>query len=347
MSNGNQGPPPQYQLLKGDGKGGFIGSMLPISDPGVGQLLIADVNGDGHQDLIHSYGGNDVGQLNLYDGALVIYLGDGRGNFHESYRFHLPPGIATTAMADFNRDRKSDILVSTDDDNPNDGPYTQEDVFLNRGNGTFTHAQTIFDNDYINEAFGAVGDFNGDGKLDFTLIDSPGGFRILSGNGDGTFRDPQQDAYVFDSGLQSMFATDFNHDGKADLLVPLDAKSSPGALPRVATLLAKQAGGFYWYGATSIPYGAFNGSLTDLNADGKLDFLYLDDSSVSEIRALQGQGNGKFGGSLTIFKSSAAFSLRLPPLAAPLIAGGRPAIFFTGIQTQGQPYLSVLLNQSK
>jgi hypothetical protein len=349
-SNVNFGPPPQFQLLKGDGKGVFTSSLLPISAPTVGQLLIADVNKDGHQDLIHVYAGSDTNDVR-YDGHLTIYLGDGHGNFHESSSLPLPPGYAgaaTAAVADFNHDGKPDILVCTDDANPSDGPYTQTDIFLNHGGGTFTHAQSIFDLG-VNEFLGAVGDFNGDGKLDFTIIDNTGvGFRVITGNGDGTFREPQQDTYVFDSAIESMFATDFNHDGRSDLVVSLFAKNSPGAHPRVATLLAKTAGGFSWYAATSIPYSTFNASLADLNADGKLDFLYLDNSSsVSEMRVLQGQGNGKFAASQAILTTRPAFILNRPPLAAPLTVGGRPAIFFTGRQTNGKPYLGVLLNQSQ
>ncbi len=346
-SNNGTGPPPQYQLLKGDGKGGFTSSLLPISDPGIDQLLIADVNGDGHPDLIHAYAGNDFGQLNLYDGALVIYLSDGHGSFHESGRYPLPPGGHANAVvvADFNHDGKPDILVSTDDDNPNDGPYTQEDIFLNHGKGTFTHSQSIVDFD-SNEAFGAVGDFNGDGKLDFTIVDVGNlGFRVIAGNGDGTFRDSQQDAYVFDSpisagGMQAMVAADFNHDGKADLVVPLYAKNSPNAQPRVATLLAKQAGGFYWYIATSIPDAAVDGSLIDLDGDGKADFLYVGNG----IQALKGLGNGKFAGPRELF-SGAAFLTA--PMAAPLTTGGQPAIFFSAPNSQGKVYLGVLINQSK
>ena len=343
------GPIAQFQLLKGDGKGGFTSSMLSISAPTVGKLLIADLNKDGHQDVIHAYGASHY-QDDDYDGYLTVYLGDGHGNVHQSYQFPLPPGSATAVTGDFNHDGKPDILVSTDDANPNDGPYTQEDIFLGHGDGTFTHTQSIIDNSGENEGFGAIGDFNGDGKLDFTMIDvalTGDAFRVFNGNGDGTFQLPQQDTYAFDSDAVSMSAMDFNHDGKTDLVVALGPRNSPGAQPRVATLLAKQAGGFYWYTATSVPDGAAVGSLADLDGDGKADYLYEGYKTGAMIEALKGLGNGRFSTPQNIFTGNGGYSGFGFPVAAPLTSGGRPAIFIIASPKQSRGYLAGLLNESK
>ena len=70
----------------------------------------------------------------------------------------------------------------------------------------------------------AIGDFNGDGKLDLAVADygdpntsAGGGVSILLGNGDGTY----QAARKFDAGTaaSSIATADFNGDGKLDLAV--------------------------------------------------------------------------------------------------------------------------------
>src|SRR3989440_597917 len=64
----------------------------------------------------------------------------------------------------------------------------------------------------------AVGDFNGDGKLDLAVANrGSNDVSVLVGNGDGTF----QAALTFaaGSGPSSVAAGDFNGDGKLDLAV--------------------------------------------------------------------------------------------------------------------------------
>jgi hypothetical protein len=69
----------------------------------------------------------------------------------------------------------------------------------------------------------ALGDFNGDGKLDMAVEEggldgAPFQLDMLMGNGDGTFQKPVV-AYTFGPGGVSILeATDLNHDGKMDLL---------------------------------------------------------------------------------------------------------------------------------
>src|SRR5207244_7197447 len=86
----------------------------------------------------------------------------------------------------------------------------------------------------------AIGDFNGDGKVDLAVANS-GGISVLSGKGDGTFQNAVN--YATGGSASSVVVGDFNGDGKPDLAVNTRAAGS--------VLLAK-AGGPVQARATSV-----------------------------------------------------------------------------------------------
>jgi len=97
---------PLVAVLLGDGAGGFTpasSSMIQTSSP-VWGTGIADVNGDGKQDLVMSSSA----------GSVIILLGNGRGGFAPAVCSPLPAGKLTNyvALADFNKDGKPDIVAS-------------------------------------------------------------------------------------------------------------------------------------------------------------------------------------------------------------------------------------------
>src|SRR2546425_229907 len=115
----------------------------------------------------------------------------------------------------------------------------------------------------------AVGDFNGDGKLDRALADfGPSTQRattvsVLLGNGDGTFLPP----LMFDAGPSPAFAAagDFNGDGKLDLAVAnYDAAT-------VSVLLGNGNGTFQAARSFGAGSGPRSGAVGAFNGDGELD----------------------------------------------------------------------------
>ena len=194
-------------VLLGNGDGTFQAPLSTPSGASLTAIVAADLNGDGKADVI-----------GLFNGMLMVYLGKGDGTFASGVPYSTGTTLgAVVTVGDFNGDHKTDVLVST-------SPVTsagQEIVFLGNGDGTFQPPVTSVG---VNEPGSiAVGDFNGDGKVDLLINGESvtigpstiaAATYLLLGNGDGTFQAP---ASVF-PGVGQVAALDLNGDGKLDVI---------------------------------------------------------------------------------------------------------------------------------
>jgi len=260
---------------------GFAGSSLltAASQNNGNTVLTADFNGDGIPDLV------------ILGGEICVLLGNGDGTFTAAP--NPPDGLpGAIAVGDFNGDGIPDVAVV---------PILDEgysEVLLGKGDGTFTSVRGGwgfgFNNGTITSDSIAVGDFNGDGKLDLAetcviLNDQPcNSLLIQFGNGDGTFTQSSgsQLSLVF-SGSQSMAVGDFNGDGKPDLAV-----TNSGA--NGVNVFLNSGGGLS--AVSAIPATGESPSsiaAADFNGDGKLD-LAVANSGSSNVTILLGNGDGTF-----------------------------------------------------
>jgi hypothetical protein len=130
----------------------------------------------------------------------------------------------------------------------------------------------------------ALGDFNGDGKLDIVTGGSAGPtISVLLGNGDGTF----QPAITSPSPGQSGISVgDFNHDGLLDVAIVRQGANT------VSILLGNGDGTFqaaHTYATTTIAYTVAVG---DYNSDGKLDVAVANELAGGLTSIFLGIGDG-------------------------------------------------------
>jgi len=256
------------QILLGNGKGGFtLGAFYALkqSVQGYDAITLADMNNDGIPDIVTtSLGGPSV---------VYIFLGNGDGTFKTptSYTAIEPYAVA---VGDFNGDGNLDVAVAQ-------AGNDSIGVFLGNGNGTLQpefnyavsggfHAETI-----------AIGDLNGDGKLD--IVSASQFINIFFGNGDGTFQTP----VVLSAGASQVAVADVNNDGQPDIVFSIGAA--------VGVYLNKGGGTFTNY-IVSQSTGLSGGfALADFNHDGNIDVI------LGSNGIMFGEGNGKFRATSTLY----------------------------------------------
>ena len=255
-----------------------------------GNVVAADLNGDGKVDLVVA---------SSYADALSVFLGNGDGSFGPEL---LLPSISigsAVAVADFNGDGKPDIVTV---ENSSTGGAVR--LFLGNGDGTFTStADTPFYTGSISNTSLAVGDFNGDGKLDVVVVaeEGPSQAYVLLGNGDGSFGP----AASFGSVNQpfGVAVGDFNGDGKLDLVLADTGNSS------VAVLFGNGDGTFQQQ--VEYPANGYADALVvaDFNSDGHPDIAVANPGSAGGLAVLLNNGNGTFAAPVSYGVGSGAYFL--------------------------------------
>jgi hypothetical protein len=135
----------------------------------------------------------------------------------------------------------------------------------------------------------AVGDFNGDGKLDVVTANGSA-IVVFLGNGDGTFQ-PGKETPV-SLGPIGIAVGDFNEDGKLDIAV-----AQFNSVSDIQVMLGNGDGTFQApvnYPVTSYPTAV---AVADYNHDGHLDLAVTNGGAQAgyTVSVLFGNGDGTFG----------------------------------------------------
>ncbi len=273
-----------------------IGEGLPATGHWRNGFDLADVNGDGHLDVVHS---GARGQLNSRPN---LFLGDGKGNFRYWAEAKYPPlryEYGDIAAADFNRDGKVDLAIAVH--------LRGLIVLYGDGKGQFIQAPNgpAYEagdlrleqiNQFASREIRAL-DWDGDGAAEFlTLAEGPSGMfqagsgptgRLQESYGVGLFR-LQGGAWQrlggrAERGLfgDSVTVGDFNGDGRPDFAI--------GANLEGATSLAYLQlpdGSFEPGAALPVRSKAYSRSVAaaDFNGDGRADLALGFQSREHDVR---------------------------------------------------------------
>lgn len=277
-------------------------------------------------------------------------------------QFH-SDGVAFSP-ADFNNDGRDDLVLAA---------YDSKGIFgwtlaLSNGNGRY--ATPIAMPGYPS----AVGDFNGDGNLDFAELGSVLGINgnavtIHLGNGDGTFHTLPSFAGMIPpySGMEwnvaAVLAVDLNHDGKTDLVEVMDSAAS--SYPVVMQILISNGDGTFTPGQTILGstgslalegLGGSNAVTGDFDGDGRPDvaLLYTMTPSTTNpttifvpttLQVWYGDGAGHLGSPFLL--TNPKYYADSFPIAADLNNDGRSDIVAVSLRigtdggTRNTPLLSV------
>jgi hypothetical protein len=268
-------------VLLGNGDGTFQSPRTFRVGKDPTSVAVGDLRGDGRLDIVTANDGSN---------SVSVLFGNGDGTFQNAVNLSVGVNPVTVALGDLRGDGRLDIVTANQGFTDIQGSVS---VLLNQDDGTFQPA--------VDYSLGApaldlaardvaLGDFNGDGRLDIVTANNSadgGSFSLLVGNGDGTFQTGVEHAVP--ASPISITAADLNHDGTLDLVMG----TFLGRADNLDEVLGNGDGTFQ--APVTIGSGILPASIAvgDFQGNGILD-LAVANTSGDDVSVILGNGDGTF-----------------------------------------------------
>ncbi len=268
----------ELKVCLGNGNGTFAAPLIFAIDLyTAATLTVADVNGDGLPDVVTA---NE-------SGSISVLLGNGDGTFGKSRNYAANFLPVWAGVGRYFGSDTADIAVLNNTDASEMSSALS--IIRNVGSDRFL-AQPDIDIPHAS-IYSAVGDFNGDGKLDIiTTTNGSAGplVEIFPGLGSGLFG--RASSTISLSNISSTpFTADFNRDGRLDFAFVINGTS--------VTVGLQQPDNTFQLVSTVLPQSSDIAWAGDFNNDGIPDLLMFplgSDSQPAGLFVLLGTGKGMF-----------------------------------------------------
>jgi hypothetical protein len=207
----------------------------------------ADVNLDGHLDLVAANGGSD---------SVGVFWGFGDGTFTTIRTFPSGGVSEAAAVGDVNGDGWPDIVTGNHED-------SDLSVLMGNGDGTFARTGRYAVSGLPIDV--ALADIDGNGHLDAIVAADPNRISVLRGDGTGAFS--SQAVYQLASRPGRVTLADVDGDARLDLAVP-------GLDSGTVSLLRGRGDGTFAPAVRCLSLLAVQGlAAADFDADGDIDLV--------------------------------------------------------------------------
>src|SRR5215831_7355392 len=261
-------------------------------------VAIGDLNGDGRLDLVTANIGGDPLGTPTPAGTVSVLLGNGGGTFSAATPY--PTGSvlpSSVAIGDLNGDGRLDLAVANYGSPSSSVPAGTVSVFLGTSNGTFSAATQYPTGTGLPGAQSvAIGDLNGDGRLDLVVADVSHSIAVLLGQAGGGFLTLTPRVLSALNNPSSVALGDLNGDGRLDLAIApysVDPSNPSFDTHGVLVFLGNGDGSFGSQSTYTTGTNPDAVAMGDLNGDGRLD-LAVANAGSNTVSVLLGNGTGGF-----------------------------------------------------